>query len=194
MAELRKNTSEDDFEIITSGEGTQFIAEKLALIDTDGVAIDDLLTSGVLNTVFMSDGDLTGTMRKPPGTKFSTISPSVPYNTPPISNGASADFILSGFQAETDDGGFHFSDLRFLPSGAISSYHVEGYRSSGFSTRQYLLSGVDSSSAGAVLEQDTQVDLLDDDNGGQVYLRISNNDPTNPRSFTITGEGFTLRQ
>lgn len=122
-----------------------------------------------------------------PGRLTSTIG--TPFMTSSItSGGGSEDVNITGFGTK----GMEIIKFRITPSGIVSSYDVEGYREDTFSTRQYFLQNVTTSSTSGVAEQDVEFALVDDDASGELHLRITNDDPSNPRTFDIEIEGVEI--
>jgi len=83
--------------------------------------------------------------------------------------------------------------INILPSTDCDSYDVEIFREDTFTTRQYFLDDVTTSESAAVLTEDFNFMLFDDDNTGEIHIKITNNDPVTTPTFTIEIEGMTIR-
>ena len=83
--------------------------------------------------------------------------------------------------------------LSILPSIDVDDYTVELFREDTHATKQYELANVTTSAAAAVKETDELIGLmLDDDQSGEVHMRITNDDPANAATFDIEIEGMDI--
>ncbi len=83
--------------------------------------------------------------------------------------------------------------LAILPSIDVDLYTVELFREDTHTTKQYELKDVNTSASAAVKETDELIGLmLDDDESGELHMKITNDDPVNAATFDIEVEGMDI--
>lgn len=113
-----------------------------------------------------------------------------PFTSPSVAAaGGVESFNITGWGAL----GLLLHSLSILPSTDVDLYTVELYREDTFTTKQYELKDVNTSAAAAVKQTDSLIGLmLDDDESGELHMRITNDDPVNAATFGIEAEGIDI--
>lgn len=114
-----------------------------------------------------------------------------PFTSPSVAAaGGTQSFNLTGFGLMGTD----IQRLQITPSTDIDDYTVELFREDTHATLQYKLENVTDSAAAAVATLDEGIGQIydDDDDSGELHMKITNDDPANAATFNVEIEGTTI--